>query len=371
MLTRCLIGGHGITRECLLLARDEANRLVRHGLVTAVDDACLEASEERMLWPGIWRHNIARRGLTSVLRHYLDEAAPDSIHFGHKVVNIAKRAPQGDPHMQQNTTLSQRCLWLVSAHVGEQREVFKSQAFDTVILCLPAPDVAQIVGIDEAFAESPASLGILRDVGYDSRCAVAVWYSREVMQPALEAPNPNPNPNREVMQPALEAAFGERRELWIGEDLPKQHTQYDTLDLLLYQRAEDRDEEPTDALCTVVGHTCRLLQGYHRPGALTAEAAIEMLHGAVSRKVGLPIEVVRSQALGSKVIDWHVSQMMTPLEAVSGVLLEEGAFLSAPQRSPRLFIAGDFLTQSSFVGCVATARGVAQAVATHASAAGA
>ena len=253
----------------------------------------------------------------------------------------------------QNTTLSQRCLWLVSAHVGEQREVFKSQAFDTVILCLPAPDVAQIVGIDEAFAESPASLGILRDVGYDSRCAVAVWYSREVMQPALEA------------------AFGERRELWIGEDLPKQHTKYDTLDLLLYQRAEDRDEEPTDALCTVVGHTCRLLKGHHRPGALTAEAAVEMLHCAVSRKVGLPIEVVRSQALGSKVIDWHVSQMMTPLEAVSGVLLEEGAFLSAPQRSPRLFIAGDFLTQSSFVGCVATARGVAQAVATHAVAAGA
>jgi len=325
-------GGHGIDKAALLLAREEARRLVRRGLLVQVEDGALEASEERMLWPGIWKHHKAPGGMTSILEHYLrEEARPDAIEFSRKVVAITP------------TPRDQEGRWMVStATGGPDSKILRSESFDSVLLCIPASDVLAIKGIDKALEDSPCkALEILKGVGYDSRCAIAVWYERGGMEAALASSG-------------LGSKVGEAPscyEVWVGEEMPTQHKRYETIDLLLWQHTSP------DSPCAVVGHTCRLLEGHPPPSSSAKERMVQMVHQAISKHVGLPLQVVESHALGSKVIDWHVSQMVRPLEAVSGVLLQHTC-LEASQR-PGLLIAGDFLTQSSFVGCVATASGTA------------
>jgi hypothetical protein len=204
---------------------------------------------------------------------------------------------------------------------GPDSKILRSESFDSVLLCIPASDVLAIKGIDKALEDSPCkALEILKGVGYDSRCAIAVWYERGGMEAALASSG-------------LGSKVGEAPscyEVWVGEEMPTQHKRYETIDLLLWQHTSP------DSPCAVVGHTCRLLEGHPPPSSSAKERMVQMVHQAISKHVGLPLQVVESHALGSKVIDWHVSQMVRPLEAVSGVLLQHTC-LEASQR-PGLLI---------------------------------
>ena len=100
------------------------------------------------------------------------------------------------------------------------------------------------------------------------------------------------------------------------------------------------------------------------PNHMDPHSLIPCVHELVSNLTGVPVERVSELALHSKVIDWHVSQMVKPVEAIITSTEPVHSVLEAQPKgtgTPHLVIAGDFLTQSSFVGCVGTAIDAANA----------
>lgn len=94
----------------------------------------------------------------------------------------------------------------------------------------------------------------------------------------------------------------------------------------------------------------------------------EYAQQAVAGVLGVPVEQLRAQLLGHKQVDWRVGQMMQPLEAVikpenneDCTAQCERGFIKACT-GPCVVVVGDFLTQSSFLGCMGTAVGAAEAI---------
>ena len=95
------------------------------------------------------------------------------------------------------------------------------------------------------------------------------------------------------------------------------------------------------------------------------------MHGAVAKLLGMDEETVAALAVGQpKTVRWGVAQMIRPMEAIvrdpppppdswrclqSRPPSDEGGFST-------LVVAGDFMTQSSFLGCVASANAAASEV---------
>ena len=156
-----------------------------------------------MIWEGIWKHHHAPDGLVTVLHHYLKEARPDNLRFRHRVSSITSETAQSkdttrDQDQDQDQDQGQPTRrWRVDAFqslqnpslsdhhqpneaastlASEGKQVLPvTDTFDTVIICIPGPDVLDIRGVKNGLG-SDEKFSILENVGYDSRAAVAVVY---------------------------------------------------------------------------------------------------------------------------------------------------------------------------------------------------
>lgn len=88
------------------------------------------------------------------------------------------------------------------------------------------------------------------------------------------------------------------------------------------------------------------------------------VHRALARLLGMQQEDVAALALHSRSIDWRVAQMVTPMEALVANPPTDPPWVHLESAGPgaALIITGDFMTQSSFLGCVAAARAASEAV---------
>jgi len=95
--------------------------------------------------------------------------------------------------------------------------------------------------------------------------------------------------------------------------------------------------------------------------ALPAEA----IHRSLGRLLGMEEADVKALSIGGeKVVNWKVAQMVLPMEAIVNEPPQDPPWtiLSEAGPRPRVVIAGDFMTQSSFLGCVASASSAALAI---------
>lgn len=307
-------GGHGITLDAIELAKAETQRFQASGLLRPAEDDHLAPTEERMLWEGIWKHFHAPSGLVSILYDYLREARPDELHFGHRVhsvsrvgnlVNVSARAIAPDEH--------------------EEEHFCVSESFDTVVVCVPAPAALCIDGLT-GFITTEQS-GILRSVAYDARSSVAVFYRSE-------------------LSPKLNELFDNVCEI----DLDRTMEGKVPLALLAWQDAK-KTPGSSRVSCTVVAHTPPSLCGEMK---LDTDL-VESVHDTLSRKVGISVEQLRAWTVDSKRIDWTVSQVVRPMEAVVEPVPKVSCFVSKQQTGGNLVVAGDFLTQSSYLGSMTSA----------------
>ena len=83
-------------------------------------------------------------------------------------------------------------------------------------------------------------------------------------------------------------------------------------------------------------------------GSVAVSEALDM----VATVLGLPKGLLEALLMDSKVVDWsQTCQMVRPLEAISSFQLEEPCF-----QHGRTIVAGDFWSQSSFLGCYCSAK---------------
>ena len=357
-------GGHGIRADALTLASDEARRMVDDGLLIEVDDGRLGETEERMLWEGIWKHHCSSngRGLQSVLREYLDEADPDVVEFGTRVVAVAEKDDDGGDVGGFEVTAVRRPAPSSAAEDATMSTL--NDHFDSVVICVPAPDVISMRGLESLLPTWGWT--VLHSVGYDSRCAAAAFYRASDLRPRLEG------------------AFGDRIELALDfpDPAPPGSARHG-VHMLMWQDAkhrrrprtevEDYDDDavvaPSSGLCSVTMHTRVDVER-----EMTAEDVEDRLHAAVADLVGMTPEDVRSLAVGgTKVVRWQVAQMIRPKEAVMDPVPNAACIVSCVdgggtsgmddgRRRGRLVVAGDFMTQSSFLGCVTSASEASDAV---------
>jgi len=134
----------------------------------------LAATEERMLWPGIWKHYHAPNGLENVLRQYLDEARIDQLCFNTKVERI-----DVNEGASKWVVTGSRVEWGDDGERKQERSVVYDQP-DAVVFCIAAPDALQIEGLLDWM--QPLECQILQAVEYDSRAVVAVCYSQDLQR---------------------------------------------------------------------------------------------------------------------------------------------------------------------------------------------
>ena len=89
------------------------------------------------------------------------------------------------------------------------------------------------------------------------------------------------------------------------------------------------------------------------------------VHDALERAgIGLTADALAERTLATRTIDWRVAQMIRPAESLVGAPSFAPPVLAATggdDKRPWLLLAGDFLSQSSFLGCVASAHAAADA----------
>lgn len=297
-------GGHGITHDAILQAREEVSRLVRAGALHEVvdDEDVLGETEERTLWAGLWQHYVARLGLADVMSSYLAEAKPDTLHFTTKVEAIER----------VNSTKYGANSYRVTSRVRRNGSVgTHTSTFDHVIFCVPAPDVLAIRGLVDLLPRW--CVDALRRVEYDSRDTVAIFYDGS-------------------MRPHLSKLFGSRFELAL--DFPTAVEVDNDIHTLIWQEAkQDR-----------VRYACGGVTAHFRTRSSNVAAPdgpdlVERVHATVARRCDLPIASVRSSAVASKVVQWDTAQVIRPMESVADAA-------TSCCETGNLVIAGDFFTVS-------------------------
>lgn len=132
-------------------------------------------------------------------------------------------------------------------------------------------------------------------------------------------------------------AFGDAAEV----TLDFADTSLEGVHLIAWQNAKHGAVAHGDPIQLVVHSTC----GANWNGP---EEALK----AVSQLCGLPLSQLKGLLLESKVIDWNICQMVQPLESIPTKLrLQEPCF-----EHGRILVAGDFWSQSSFLGCYCSAK---------------
>ena len=82
---------------------------------------------------------------------------------------------------------------------------------------------------------------------------------------------------------------------------------------------------------------------------------------AVSQVLGVPSSLVEGLVLKSKMVDWTSCQMVQPLESIPTNLRVEEPCL----QHGRVIVAGDFWSQSSFLGCFCSAKAAVRCAVTN------
>ena len=108
-----------------------------------------------------------------------------------------------------------------------------------------------------------------------------------------------------------------------------------------------------------------MASGHGRDNDLRAAVEPRAVHDALERAgIGLTAEVLAERTLATRTIDWRIAQMIRPAESLVGAPMFAPPVLLAvgdKDKRPWLLLAGDFLAQSSFLGCVASAHAAADA----------
>jgi hypothetical protein len=252
-----------------------------------------------------------------------------------------------------------------SAHAGRGEGVVNASGFDACVVCVPAPDALAISGVAEAL---PAlELRVLRAVGYDARTAHAIFFDHR-LAPRIQDLFDNGGGYGDETDPVAEInldgqiAGGVSCE---GYDGPGAGL---GLHLVAWQGAKRQ----RSGGC-VVAHS-RAKQSVVASSSLaTATAAdggvalpIELVYAALAKRIGggLSAADVEGMVLHTKSVEWTVAQMSRPMEAVVNNpptppwCCMEGA----GSAGAGLIVAGDFMTQSSFLGCYASADAAVRAV---------
>lgn len=383
-------GGHGISRADVRAAATEVDRLVAAGRVREVppalraapprgdvveeEDGPLCPTEERMLWPGLWRHFWAPLGFRALLEAYLDEAGvsggdgghcegpqrsspslsqPSGLEadgtrldrtaggracaasacFGHRVERI-QRLPGAPPRWRVTAT---------ARDPGRNVEQLREADFDCVILCVPAPDVLRVEGLRRELLVGDRAA--LEAIGYDSRRVCAIFLdtaggSLETLgatpsgagqEGALAPPAVTVAAEDVVVSPAesgdafralLAERFGEKAE--VSVDVHPDCDVSEGVHMLAWQDVKRVPETgavtPEQPLLRSHGVSCVVVHGSSGVSGYDARqtpgAFLERAQGVLAGFLGTSEEVVRARTLDAKVVDWEVAQMTRGLDSL-------------------------------------------------------
>jgi hypothetical protein len=370
----------------LELAWAEATRLKASGLLIEAPDDQLAGTEERLNWPGLWKHFWAPDGLASVLRGLLCDAQLDSTTFGMRA--DAVRLPEGRGCQVSG-------LRRVDGGATAERV---TGVWDAVVLAVPTPDA---IALGAASALSPADAAILRAIEYDARGAVAVFYAAADEQPGGDS-EVGDRRRRVLARVAGLFADAGQAELEFTYDEEKQSG----LHMLALQDVKSKGAvricsgkgaavgaddgfvsdagaatPPATDTLTLVGHAVAgtsALAAWRVHAELARRLALQergtpnspgtLASPPGSAHLGAAVTASELEALTAhtRAVNWTVSQMVRPKEAVcdpvppGNCLVDAGA---QQQGAPaRLVLAGDFMAQSSFLGCFASAHAAVEAV---------
>ena len=282
-----------------------------------------------MLWPGIWKHYHAPAGLGDVLRRYLEEARIDAMCFNTRTEHI--------------DTADDTQTWRVSGSsavvdgAGRQcgRQPVASNEPQAVVVCVPAPDATQIGGLQSWLR--PDHCKILRDVEYDSRAVVAVCYNGQ-LRSEIESCFITPREDRDTTSGEYQS------ELDVDDSSP--------LLAMIIRQGSKREEKGG---CMLVAHSKRVYTNRMVELAWDQAQMIHQVNVELSARSGMPIEELAAQITGSKMVEWKVSQLQRPMESVVDPVPQIASFVANSPHGLHLLCAGDYLTQSSFLGCAASA----------------
>ncbi|EJK49126.1 hypothetical protein THAOC_32028 [Thalassiosira oceanica] len=306
------MGGHGVEVKDIKLASEIVQRLLASSssneklLVRAKDEA-LGETEERMIWEGLWQHYFAPYGMASVLRKLLEWANVEPSFLGLGLIPSVRKL------------LDERGLFELKEFIVEPADQNQKPRRNT------AEATIRYLSSDQRH--------VLKSVKYDVRTCEAHFFSGEISD-------------------SLARAFSDesRVELMV-EDIDNRIQYISWQDRK--QKFPERHSDSNDTVALVI---------HGRAGELHPLGdALDRTLSKLSKGTFSPDEV-STHRIHSKSILWDVSQLITPMEAVVADPPSEPPWQCIVSRDGRLIVAGDFMTQSSFLGCVASADAAARAV---------
>ena len=318
------LGGHGVTIENIQTSSEIVQALKSDGVISRVDDSKLGETEERMLWEDLWHHYSAPTGMRGVLVKLLSWANVRP-HFGVRVdkLNVSNDRTIQVKGVYRTENDSEQGAYLNKVFIKN---------YDCVVLCIPAPNVLELGVVNYL---SPMSRHVLENVRYDRRTCEAHFFSKE-------------------FGPRLAEVFGEKIELMLDDEADS------AIQYISWQNPKRANSSFNDSgTCAIVAHGA---VAHGRAGKL--QPLSQTLDSALSKLTGMPEGEISLLRLHTKSIPWNVSQMIMPMEAVVADPPSPAWQCLVGKKGPSegIIIAGDFITQSSFVGCVATADAAAKAV---------
>ena len=162
---------HGITPRDVDHAHELVTSLESRGLLVPAPDDALCGTEERLNWPGFWRHfwGSPGGGLRRVLKTLLDDAGVQPS-FGVRVGSL-EAAQDGTPVHRLRVRGVRRTWGAAEADGAGQAALPREEPwvgdYDCVVACIPGPNALEIDGLVDLLP--PLSAKVLRRVGYDAR----------------------------------------------------------------------------------------------------------------------------------------------------------------------------------------------------------
>ena len=322
------MGGHGINIQDIKLSYYIAQGLLSSGLLRPASNESLGCTDERMLWEDLWLHYFPTKSMKSVLENILREAKVQP-NFGVRIDSIQECDSE---HKKMQVKGISRVPF---PNLKEIREEPFVGFYDCVVFCIPSPDTCAISGVLNMLDEK--SRMVLQNVGYDQRTCEAHFFSPKLL-------------------PFLRKAFGSSIEISVGENEidSKGESAIEYISLQNVKRSSPIDSPKNEhEICSVVLHS----KAGH---LLSKEESTASLDKELSKLTGLSESQISSYRLNSRSICWETSQMIRPMESI----ISDPPFGWQCLRNSNgsLVLAGDYMTQSSFLGCVATADAAARTV---------
>uniref|UniRef100_A0A7S1B638 Uncharacterized protein n=2 Tax=Corethron hystrix TaxID=216773 RepID=A0A7S1B638_9STRA len=153
----------------------------------------------------------------------------------------------------------------------------------------------------------------------------------------------------EKMRPALKALMQRNVEMKVN-DINNKLQYIAWQDQKWYHGISERNPSPP---CAVV---------VHGPPDCSLEPLGDALDSTLSSLTGMAANDIAACRVFSKTIPWKVAQMVTPMEAVVGNPPTAPLWQCLVGGNGKIVLAGDFMTHSSYLGCIASADAAARAV---------